>query len=89
MAKPLAEFTQPEKGKNTTTDVMRISESESSGGFYIQLVKKGRYYPSSTTREHDKVMHFKVDPDDLDDIITVLQYAKMKTTGENSVAENP
>lgn len=75
MAKVIGTFTQTGKKKNTSTDELRISQSSDGGSFYIQLVKQDKYGSS------ERMMHFCVDPDDLDDLITVLQYAKKVTEG--------
>lgn len=80
MAKALAEFTQGPR-PNFTSDVLKIAQSESDpSAIYIQLVKKGTKtnYGGGT---RDKVMHFKVKAEDIDDICVVLQYAKKVIVG--------
>lgn len=83
MAKPIAEFKQGPR-PNNTTDLMKIAQSESDPtAIYIQLVKQG-YQPQYGTRAKDKVMHFKIRAEDIDDICVVLQYAKkVIVEGEN------
>ncbi len=81
MAEPLAAFTQGAR-PNHTTDELRISRSSSDPhGIYIQLVKKGPP-KSNSYKSVDRIMHFKVDHADIEDIIVALQYAQKLTESD-------
>lgn len=76
VAKPIAEFTQGSRPSPTTSE-LRISRSTSDPyGIYIQLVK------TAPNGKQTNRMDFKVDHEDIDDIIVALQYAKVLTERE-------